>query len=190
MSHTNKCGGCKHYLSYPDRNNILVHECHRHFVKKVSPREPKCQFYKPVGFEPTDGVMSYAEFVVRCREFYYTKLKPIGYVSFEVYDQTATTLENPKPDYHFEVSRRNPRSGNVETVLLLDFCPDIKSVWLYENFAELNEIPQEYGDMRNPNLPDQPPQFIYGTFSRLGDALNSMLKGCSIDLRKPKELFY
>lgn len=169
----------------------MVHECHRRYVQKVAPSEPKCQYYKPFGFEPTNGVKSYAEFVVRCREFYYTKLKPIGYVSFEVYGQTPTTFDNPHPNYMFEVSRHNPRSGKVETVLILDFYPDDNiSSRLFENFSCIEEIPQEYGDMRNPKMPEQPPQFIYGTFSRLGDALNSMLKGCSIDLRKPKEIYY
>lgn len=73
---------------------------------------------------------------------------------------------------------------------MIDFDAKMSEAILYENFDSVEQIPSEYGDVRNKNLPGQPPQFVYGYFSRLGDALNSTLKGCSIDLRKPIELYY
>lgn len=84
-----------------------------------------------------------------------------------------------------------PQTGRNIWALFMDYCPtDKKPAMLYENFESLSDIPSEYGDLRHPDMPAQPPQFVYGIFSRLGDALNSMLKGCSIDLRKPIELYY
>lgn len=95
------------------------------------------------------------------------------------------------PFFHFAVSRICPRTGRNIWALFMDYCPtDKKPAMLYENFESLSDIPSEYGDLTHTDMPAQPPQFVYGYFSRLGDALNSMLKGCSIDLRKPIELYY
>lgn len=110
---------------------------------------------------------------------------------FTCEDLTQTFVGNATPFFNFAVSRICPRTGRNIWALFMDYCPtDKKPAMLYENFESLSDIPSEYGDLRHPDMPAQPPQFVYGNFSRLGDALNSMLKGCSIDLRKPIELYY
>ena len=129
-------------------------------------------------------------FKERCVTFFNEKLKPLGYTGYSCDDLTQTFVGNVTPFFNFCVSRIDPKGRNI-WALSLDYCPtDNKPAMLYENFEEHSDIPSEYGDLRHPQMPMQPPQFVYGYFSRLGDALNSMLKGCSIDLRKPIELYY
>lgn len=190
MSYRNRCGGCKWFkrIGYPDgfKDRCVAFSSVRDTLMNC----PKCTHYKPMGYEPENG-LCYADFVAQCRLFYDRYLKAKGYIEPAFDDLTPTTLNSPAPFYHFELSKVNPRSDQQETVLMLDYCPTTtKSCMLYENFSDFNEIPPEYGDMHNPQMREQPPQFVYGYFSRLGDALNSMLKGCSIDLRKPIELYY
>lgn len=133
----------------------------------------------------------FAAFKARCVEFFKERLKPIGYTDYTCDDLTQTFAGNATPFFHFAVSRICPRTGRNIWALFMDYCPtDKKPAMLYENFESLSDIPSEYGDLTHPDMPAQPPQFVYGNFSRLGDALNSMLKGCSIDLRKPIELYY
>lgn len=133
----------------------------------------------------------FTAFKARCEAFFKEKLKPIGYTDYTCDDLTQTFVGNATPFFNFAVSRIDPRTGRNIWALFMDYCPtDKKPAMLYENFESLSDIPSEYGDLRHPNMPAQPPQFVYGIFSRLGDALNSMLKGCSIDLRKPIELYY
>lgn len=133
----------------------------------------------------------FTAFKARCEAFFKEKLKPIGYTDYTCDDLTQTFVGNATPFFNFAVSRIDPRTGRKIWALFMDYCPtDKKPAMLYENFESLSDIPSEYGDLRHPKMPAQPPQFVYGIFSRLGDALNSMLKGCSIDLRKPIELYY
>lgn len=133
----------------------------------------------------------FAAFKARCKAFFDEKLKPLGYTDYTCDDLTQTFVGNATPFFNFAVSRICPRTGRNIWALFMDYCPtDKKPAMLYENFESLSDIPSEYGDLRHPDMPAQPPQFVYGIFTRLGDALNSMLKGCSIDLRKPIELYY
>lgn len=64
---------------------------------------------------------------------------------------------------------------------------------LTEQFDSLESIPAEYGDMHehkdNPEWV-QVPMFIYGTYKRFADALKSLVKGDSFDLRPYKSLYY
>lgn len=130
----------------------------------------------------------YESFKKRCIAFFHDKLLPLGYIEYEFYNLSVQVTH---PYFCFCVIRVD-RNGKEICAFNLDYRPadSPKPLMLYENFEELSDIPPEYGDLRNPAIPLQAPQFVYGYFSRLGDALKSMLKGCSIDLRKPIELFY
>ena len=184
----NKCGGCKWLFAYSYANGDKC-QCEAlatlHDTKLTAPR---CGHYKPLGTEPESG-MCYADFVYRCKSFFNNRLAPKGYTMCVCHDLTGPA-PTAHPDYHVEFSRHNPRTDQNEWFLMIDFDAKMSEAILYENFDSVEQIPSEYGDVRNKNLLGQPPQFVYGYFSRLGDALNSTLKGCSIDLRKPIELYY
>lgn len=193
MSLKDKCGACKWYYSQLEPHNTVGHYCYRHNAQHTSPTTKKCAYYRPYGFMPEEGKgLCFADFVEQCRVFYLTKLKPLGYVDIEFDDLTITTRPNPVAFYHMEVSRLDPRRNNEKVcALMLSYSAgDEKPLMLFENMCSFDYIPKEYGDLRKPEMPEQAPQFVYGYYSRLGDALNSMLKGCSIDLRKPIELYY
>lgn len=193
MSLKNKCGACKWHYSQLERDNTIGHYCrHGNTRHHTSPNQKKCDHYSPIGFEPEQGKgMCFADFVEQAKEFYNTKLIPLGYSDLTVDDLTCTTRPNPVAFYHIEVSRMDPRTNQKVCALMLDYSAgDNKPLMLYENMCSFDYIPPEYGDLRKPEMPEQAPQFVYGYFTRLGDALNSMLKGCSIDLRKPIELYY
>ena len=133
----------------------------------------------------------YESFKKRCIAFFHDKLLPLGYTDFECYNLSFPFGWDVHPYFCFCVLRVD-RNGREICAFNLDYRPadSPKPLMLYENFEELSDIPPEYGDLRNPAMPMQAPQFVYGYFYRLGDALKSMLKGCSIDLRKPLELYY
>lgn len=193
MSLKDKCGACKWYYSQLEPDNTVGHYCYRFSTKSTSPTTEKCLYFRPYGFIPEEGKgLCFADFVEQCRVFYLTKLKPLGYVDIEFEDLTCTTRPNPVAFYHMEVSRLDPRRNNEKVcALMLSYSVgDEKPLMLFENMCSFDYIPKEYGDLRKPEMPEQAPQFVYGYYSRLGDALNSMLKGCSIDLRKPIELYY
>lgn len=180
MSVKNLCGGCK-YFCYPDRCFVSA------YGKTTTEYADKCESYRPLGTEPTGG-MCYADFVKQCSEFYQEHLITLGYCGINFEDLSMQNWAM----YHMTLIRLNPRSGKKEFVLNLDFEPtsDNKKLMLYENFENFSQIPEEYDNLVTKDILQQPPQFVYGYFSRLGDALNSTLKGCSIDLRKPKEIYY
>lgn len=193
MSLKDKCGACKWYYSQLEPDNTVGHYCYRGRTQTTRPNEKKCPYYRPFGFMPEDGKgLCFADFVEQCRVFYLTKLKPLGYVDIEFDDLTITTRPNPVAFYHMEIYRNDPRHNNEKVcALALSYSAgDVKPLMLFENMCSFDYIPKEYGDLRKPEMPEQAPQFVYGYFTRLGDALNSMLKGCSIDLRKPIELYY
>lgn len=175
-----KCGGCKYFYS-PDRCFVTG------YGRPTTIDEKECTDYRPMGAEPADG-MCFADFVRQCRDFYDEHLKPIGYCDIDFDDDSTERWAM----YRMTLTRINPRTNQKEFVLHLDCEPsaDSKGLMLYENFGSHDRIPPEYGDLRLESMPEQAPQFVYGYFSRLGDALNSTLKGCSLDLRKPKELYY
>lgn len=193
MSLKDKCGACKWHFSQLERDNTLGHYCRcGGYAHHVSVNAKKCANYSPIGFEPEQGKgMCFGDFVEQAKEFYNTMLKPLGYSDLECDDMTCTTRPNPVACYHLEVSRMDPRKKEKVCALMLNYSAgDKKPFMLYENMCSFDYIPAEYGDLRKPEMPEQAPQFVYGYFTRLGDALNSMLKGCSIDLRKPIELYY
>lgn len=193
MSLKDKCGACKWLYSQLEPDNTVGYYCYRGRTQKTKINASKCAYYRPFGFMPdNDKALSYADFVEQCRAFYLTKLKPLGYCDIEFDDLTCTTRPNPVAFYHMELYRLDPRHDNKKVcALMLSYSAgDKKPLMLFENMCSFDYIPKEYGDLHKPEMPEQAPQFVYGYYSRLGDALNSMLKGCSIDLRKPIELYY
>lgn len=106
--------------------------------------------------------MTFKEFENRCKAFYNANKIDQGYEAYDISEFSDTC-------FHFEVCQRG------EWTLMLDYSAietNKNTCMLYENF--------EGGE----------PQRVYGFYSRLGDALNSMLKGSSLNDRKPIELYY
>lgn len=130
---------------------------------------------------------TFEEFKNRVIVFWRENLQSMGY---EYPDFSDLTLGIKM--YSVSFTRYNPRKKRRE--FTLDLIWDEKSGFeVNEHFEDLSDIPAEYGDMHeDKNRPEweQPPMFIYGTFKRFGDALNSLKKGDSINLRPYKELYY
>ncbi|RHR62675.1 hypothetical protein [Parabacteroides sp. AF17-28] len=107
--------------------------------------------------------MTFKEFKDICKAFYDANKVAQGYEMYDISEFSDTC-------FHFEVYQRG------EWTLMLDYsmieANKDHTCMLYENF--------ENGD----------PQRVYGYYSRVGDALNSMLKGSSLNDRKPIELYY
>lgn len=197
MSLKNRCGGCKYYRAY-NMKGLIEHYCVGVYSGRTVKTEKKtaaCSHYKPLGTEPA-RVMCYADFVDQCKGYYHRYLAPLGYCACECQDLTPKYIDGATPFYHAEFYRPTKVDGKdaQRVELMIDFCPSEnnyhKAAMLYENFDCLEQIPEQYGDLRHGEMNEQPPQFVYGYFSRLGDALNSTLKGNSLNLRKPIELYY
>lgn len=131
--------------------------------------------------------LTFEEFENRVKNFWRENMKQMGYELPDFIDLTLGI-----PNYAVYFTRYNPRKDRREYTLDLSY-EDGYGFEVTEHFAELSDIPPEYGDMHeDKNNPEwvQPPMFIYGKYNRFGDALNSLLKGDSINLRPYKELYY
>lgn len=105
--------------------------------------------------------MNYKEFHERCLDFYFKNKEKQGYSNVEIRGS-----ENEKGFYTFCVAQKK------EWTLSLDYTEGEKKPYmLFENMGN--------GE----------PQRVYGYYTHLGHALNSMLKGSSFNDRKPIELY-
>lgn len=132
--------------------------------------------------------LTFKEFKTRVTDFWRENLKEMGYELFGVFNGT---IRSDCPYYAVNFTQFNPRTNQREYTLNLVY--DCGTFEVNETFDDLANIPKEYGDMHeDKNNPEweQPPMFIYGQYKRFGDALNSLLKGDSINLRPYKELYY
>lgn len=131
--------------------------------------------------------LTFEEFENRVKNFWRGNMEQMGYECPDVFDSSLV-----RDSYSATFTRFDPRTQRRVYTLDLSY-EDGYGFEVTEHFAELSDIPPEYGDMHeDKNKPEwvQPPMFIYGKYNRFGDALNSLLKGDSINLRPYKELYY
>lgn len=137
--------------------------------------------------------MAFEEFKKRVTDFWRSNMQSMGYELPNCCDCST----NHYNLYYVSFTRFNPRTRQCEYTLNIQYEQNINDgqtdIEVNEQFAELSNIPEEYGDMHeDKDDPEwsQPPMFIYGHYKTLGNALKSCLKGDSINLRPYKALYY
>lgn len=129
--------------------------------------------------------LTFEEFVDRVKKVWNEKMRSIGYTDVGFFEYTIG-----RSCFSAYFSRWNPKLSRKEYTLNLLY-EEGSGFELNETFADLTNIPEEYGDMHDPERDwEQPPMFIYGTYKTFGKALQSLLEGDSLNLRPYKELYY
>lgn len=125
---------------------------------------------------------TFEEFIKKVREVYEKHMEPRGY------KWPVCGIVHYDDWYSVEFVRNGVFTIEIHWYKNYDGKPAFE---LCEHFCEFENIPKEYGDMHDTNKDwEQVPMFIYGVYRRFADALKSLVKGDSFDLRPYKELYY
>lgn len=91
MTYKDKCGGCKYHRIRYENDRLTGSVCIQHYTSPVKITERKCGHYKPLGFEPANGTMCYADFYIQCSKFFKEKMVALGYEIIDMCDLTQDT---------------------------------------------------------------------------------------------------